>query len=67
MILHKGVLTLFPQCSFSLGFPEILNQNLVRCHQLSLSGNSEVVRCGILINITYSNEIRQIHIGLLAI
>ena len=45
--------TMFPQCNFSQEFPEILRQNLICYHSLSVSGNSEVMHCGILINTLY--------------
>ena len=48
------MLTAFPQCNFSLEFQEILSQNLKCYHRLSVSGNSEIMNCGILINLPYS-------------
>ena len=38
---------------FSLEFPEILSQNLICFHLLSVSGNSEIIHCGILFNMPY--------------
>ena len=43
----------FPQCNFSLEIPKILGTNLIGYHRLSVSGNSEVMHCGILINKPY--------------
>ena len=45
------MLTTFPQCSFSLEFPEILCQILIGYQWVSVSGNSKTMHCGILINI----------------
>ena len=47
-----GMLTIFPRCKFSVELPEILN-NLNWYHGLSVSGNSEMKHCGILITHTY--------------
>ena len=44
---------MFPQCNFSLKFPEILSQNLIRYRWLSVSGNFKIMDCGILINMPY--------------
>ena len=41
---------MFPQCSFSLKFSEILSQILIRYRWLSVSKNSKIMDCGILIN-----------------
>ena len=49
----KGMLTTFPQCIFSLEFPEILSQNHICYHELSVSGISEIMHCEILINMPY--------------
>ena len=38
---------------FLLEFPEILSQNLICPHWLSVSGNSEIMYCGKLINMPY--------------
>ena len=38
---------------FSLEFPEVLSQNLICYHWLSVSGNSKIMYCGILINTPY--------------
>ena len=46
-----GLLTTFPQCDFWLEFPGILSQNLICYHWLSVTGNSKIIHCGILINI----------------
>ena len=46
--------TTSPQRTFSLEFPEILSQNFTCYHWLSVSGNSKIVHCGILINMLYS-------------
>ena len=47
----------FPQCKFSLEFPEISSQDLMLCyHWLSVSGNSEILHCGILIDMPYCNS-----------
>ena len=43
-----GVLMNIPQRIISLEFPEILSQNLICYHWLSVSGNSAVMHCGIL-------------------
>ena len=48
------MLTTFPQSNSSLEFPEILSQNLLCYHWLSVSGNSKTMHCGILINMPYS-------------
>ena len=50
---QKGMLTTFPQCNISLEFPKLLSQNLICYHSLSVSGNSEIMHCGILINMPY--------------
>ena len=47
------MLTTFPRCNFSLEVPEILSQNLICYHWLSVSGNSKIMHCGILINMPY--------------
>ena len=47
------MLTTFPQCNFSLEFPEILSQNHIWYHWLSVCGISQIMHCGILINISY--------------
>ena len=43
------MLTTFPQCNCLLEFPEILSQNHICYHCLSVSGISKIVNCGILI------------------
>ena len=49
----KGTLTTFPQCNFSLGFPDILIQNLICHHWLSVWGlRNNAFR--ILISMPYS-------------
>ena len=53
---QKGVFTTFPQCNFSLEFPEILIQNLLYYHQLSVSWNYKILHCGILINMPYCKD-----------
>ena len=50
------MLTTFPQCNFSLEFSEILSQNHIRYHWLSVSGNSKIMHCGILINMPHSES-----------
>ena len=50
-----GMITTFPQCNFSLEFSEILGQNLICYHWLSVSGNNELIHCGILIDMSYSD------------
>ena len=53
------MLTTFPQCNFSpLVFPEILSQNLICYHWLSVSGNSKILHCGIVINMPDCNFLR---------
>ena len=47
------MLTTFPQCDFSLEIPELLSQNHICYHWLSVSGNSKMMHCGILINLTF--------------
>ena len=42
------------QCNLSLEVPEILSQNHIYFHWLSVSGNSNILHCGILIYIPYS-------------
>ena len=44
-----SMITSFPQCNFSLEFPEILSQNCICCHWLSVSGISKTMHFGILI------------------
>ena len=39
--------TSFPQCNFSLEFPEILSQSLICYYWLSLYGNSVTMHCGL--------------------
>ena len=51
-----GMLTTFPQCNFSLEFPEILSQNLICYHRLSVSGNSEMMHCGKLMSMPYYKD-----------
>ena len=48
------MLTTFPQFDSSLEIPELLSQNLICYHWLSVSGNSKIMHCGILINMPYS-------------
>ena len=48
-----GHVSTFPQCNCSLEFSEVLSQNRVWYHWLSVSGISKIVRCGILINMSY--------------
>ena len=47
------MLTTFPQCNFSLELPEILAQNHIYYHWLSVSGISKIMLCGILTNMPY--------------
>ena len=56
VVMLCGMLKTFPQCTFSLEFPEILRQNLLCYHWLSMSGNSKMMHCGILINTPYWND-----------
>ena len=58
------MLTTFPQCNFSLGFPEILSQNLIRRHLLSVLGNSKTMHYGILINTPYLDSPRLTDVGI---
>ena len=51
------------QCNFLLEFPEILSQNLLCCHCLSVSGNSEIMHCGILLNIKKHYQYWLIDLG----
>ena len=46
---QKGMLTTFPQCYFSLEFPETLRQNHICYHWLNVSGIPKIMHCGILI------------------
>ena len=48
----------FPQCNFSLDFPEILSQNRICFHRVSVSGISKIMHCGILINKPYLYVVR---------
>ena len=48
-----------PTMQFSLEFPEILSQNFLCSHWLSLSGNSEIMYCGILINVPFTRKSRH--------
>ena len=50
---EEGMLTTFSQCNFSLEFPEILSQNPICYHWLSMPGNSNIMHFGILINMPY--------------
>ena len=50
VFICSAQLTTFPQCSFSLEFPEILSQN----HWLIVSGISEIMHCGILVDMPSS-------------
>ena len=43
-----GMLTTFPQCSNSLDFPELISQNHIYYHRLSMSWISKIVHLGIL-------------------
>ena len=45
-VFPMGMLSTFPQCNFSMEFPEILRQN----HMLLLV---KIMHCGILINLPY--------------
>ena len=49
----QGVFTTFPQCNFSLEFPEVLSQTFICYQWLSMSGNSKIMHCGLLINTPY--------------
>ena len=49
-----GHVSNIPTTQFSLEFWEILNQNLICYHWLSVSGISKIMHCGILINMPYS-------------
>ena len=52
-IKQKGMLTTFPQCNFSLEFPEIFSENHICYHWLCVSGISKIMHCGTLINRPY--------------
>ena len=52
--IQSGMCTTFPQCIFPLGFLEILSQNHICYHCMSVSGNSKIMHCGILINTPYT-------------
>ena len=54
------MLTTFPQCKFKLEFPEILSQNYICYQWLSVSGISEILHCGILINMPYCMHTQHI-------
>ena len=47
----------FPQCNLLLDFPEILSWNLIWHHWLSVSGNSKIMHCGILIDMSYWEKV----------
>ena len=47
------MLTTFPHCKFWLELPEILSQNHICYHCLSVSGLSNMMHCGILIKLPY--------------
>ena len=49
----------FPQCNFSLEFPEILSQSLICYHWLSLYGNSVTMHCGLLIKMPHCKLYKQ--------
>ena len=51
------MLTIFPQCNFSLEYPEILSQSYSYYHWLNVSGISKIMHCGILNNMPYCNMI----------
>ena len=48
------MLQTFPQCNFSLEYPKILSQTYICYLWLSVSKNSKIMHCGILINMLYS-------------
>ena len=51
---------------FWTNFPKTLSQNLMHHHLLSSPGNSEIVHCGILLNMSYSKDsIRRVGLGTL--
>ena len=54
-LLQEDVSTTFPQGNFSSEFPEALSQNHICYHWLSVSGNSEIMHCGILIYMSYQH------------
>ena len=49
--IPECMLTSFPQCNFSLEFPEILRQNHISYHRLGVSEISKIMHCGILIQL----------------
>ena len=51
------MLTTFSQCDFGLEFPEIPSQNLICYHWPSVSGNSKLLHCGILINMPFGTMV----------
>ena len=49
--LAQDMLGTFPPCNLSLDYPEeIFNQNYIPLLELSVSGISKIIDCGILIN-----------------
>ena len=51
--MRLGMLTTYSQCKFSIEFLEKLGQNCICNYRLSVSGNSKIMHCGILINTPY--------------
>ena len=49
------MLTTFPQCNFSLEFPEILNQSYNAYYGPGESGIYKIMHCGILISMPYEH------------
>ena len=50
-----------PRCKFSLEFSEVLHTNLICYHWWSVSGNSEIMHCGIFMNIPYRSVLTRIY------
>ena len=53
----------YPTMQFSLEFPEILSQNCICYHLLSVSEIFKIVHCGILINLPYYLEYYKINVS----
>ena len=52
-----GMFKTFPQCNFSLEFPELLSQTLIMLSlQECVCGKSQIMHCGIFINMPYSKK-----------
>ena len=53
-----------PTMQFSLEFPEILSQNHICYHWLSVCGISKIMHCGILINMPWLKKLWKENLGI---